>query len=363
MERIIALADAQTRIRNPKMRWMWGEALLGYALAELDGHLGSDHYTAFLQGFCDHYVTHEPRVDQADTSAPALITYAMQKKTGKPEYARLTDKVLHYIRHEPRLIDDAVNHLGNSPEGKFYPKSIWVDSLMMFCVFPIRYARENHDQDLLEFAARQPRLHAAYMQDPEDGLWSHSYWVKAKRPFPRKLYWGRGNGWVICSLPMILENLPSDHPERPGILEIFRKTSEALLPFQREDGFFETVLNRPGKTYREASATALIACGWFDGARNGWLPESYGERALLAYNALLANLAVENGETCMLEISAPTIPVPLLPYLGYKLTPRGNHWPYGIAAMIFAGIAHDKWTTDKVSKAKEGMVWKNKSAN
>jgi unsaturated rhamnogalacturonyl hydrolase len=39
-------------------------------------------------------------------------------------------------------------------------------------------------------------------------------------------------------------------------------------------------------------------------------------------------------------ISAPTIAVQLLPYLGYKLTPRGNDWTYGLASLFFAGLAH-----------------------
>ena len=35
-------------------------------------------------------------------------------------------------------------------------------------------------------------------------------------------------------------------------------------------------------------------------------------------------------------ISAPTIAIQLIPYLGYKFTPRGNDWTYGLAALNFA---------------------------
>jgi hypothetical protein len=41
-------------------------------------------------------------------------------------------------------------------------------------------------------------------------------------------------------------------------------------------------------------------------------------------------------------ISGPTIPVQLLPYLGYKLTPRANDWEYGLASLIFAGINYQQ---------------------
>lgn len=342
LQMVIKLADSEVGRREPKMRWMWGEALLGYALTELDAYLEEDRYRAFTKGFCDHYVKNPPRVDQADTAAPALITYAMQKRDPNAHYKALTNRVLHYIQHEPRVLDDAVNHLGNSPEGKFYPKSIWVDSLMMFSLFPARYGAEQGNQELLDFAARQPRLYAGYMQDPLDKLWYHSYWVKRKTHYPkRKLFWGRGNGWVIAALPMILEYLPENHPERSIIISILQETSQALLPYQRADSFFETVLNKRGKTYREASATALIACGFMQGFRKGYLGNAFEKSGKEAFVALVTNLKKKDGNILMPEISGPTIPLQLFPYLGYKCIPRGNNWAFGVAAMIFAAIQYD----------------------
>ena len=354
LDAAMEVADTMVRKRAPAMPWTWGQALFGYALAELDAYLWEDRYLWFTKGFCDHYVKNPPRVDQSDTSAPALITYAMYKRTGEAEYKKLTERVLHYIRHEPRIMDDAVNHLGNSLEGRFYPKSIWVDSLMMFSVFPARYAMENEDRELMDFAARQPRLYAGYMMDPEDHLWYHSYWVKAKRHHPKgPVYWGRGNGWVIASLPMILSYLPEDHPERDGIIEILRKTSKALLPCQRPDGYFDTVLKKPGRTYRESSATALVAAGWLRAVRLGYLDDTYREPAVKALNAIVSNLKREEGDTYMTEISAPTIPLHILPYLGYKLTPRGVNLTYGAAALIFAAIEYDKMTEGERKDEKE----------
>ena len=43
------------------------------------------------------------------------------------------------------------------------------------------------------------------------------------------------------------------------------------------------------------------------------------------------------------EISGPTIPLPLLPKLGYKLTPKGDNWSYGLAALFFAAIEYKKY--------------------
>ena len=340
-DRVVELADFVAATWDPKMKWMWGEALLGYALDELDRAKGTMDYTEFLTKFCDHWVKADPAVDQSDTAAPGLITYAMYRRTGNPEYKKLTDKVLHYIRHEPRLYLDCLNHLGSSGKGKLYPKSVWIDSVMMFSVFTSLYARENGDGDLLEFAARQPKQYASMMFDPQDHLWAHSYWVKQKKPFPqRRLYWARGNGWVICGFPMILDQIGKDHPQAEAILQIYRQTSQALLGCMAEDHTFSTLLKYP--SYRELSATALISAGWMHGIRQGYLDESFLTPAVEAFRACLQALEKTEEGVFMPQISGPTIPLPLFPKLGYALVPVGRNWSYGIAALIFAAIAYRK---------------------
>lgn len=341
LAKIIGIADDITHSWEPKMKWMWGEALFGYALSLLDEHLNEDRYTPFLKAYCDYYVENPPRVDQSDTSAPGLITYYMWKKTNNEAYKKLTDRVINYIMHEPRLIEDSVNHLGNSLEGKLYPKSIWVDSLMMFSVFPARYAKENNDLEMMNVAARQPRIMAKYMQDSKEHLWYHSYWTRWKTHYPkRKIFWGRGNGWVIAALPMILEEI-GDHEEKDAIIDIFQKTASALKPYQRADGAFETVINKPHKTYRELSFTALVAAGFLHGYRLNLLDDSYYEAGKQALFSVLDAVYEEDGHLYMPEISGPTIPMPLFPYLGYKFIPKGRNWSYGLAALIFAGIQYN----------------------
>jgi unsaturated rhamnogalacturonyl hydrolase len=342
-KRVVELANDITSTWNPKMKWMWGEALLGYALSKLDEYQKTEDYTAFLKAYCDYYVENPPRVDQSDTVAPGLITYQMQKKFGNESYKKLTDRVLHYIRYEPRLIEDSVNHLGNSPEGKLYPKSIWVDSLMMFSVFPSLYAKEQNDSDMMTIAARQPRIMSKYMQDQKTHLWYHCYWVKAKRHYPRKIFWGRGNGWVVASLPMILENI-GDHVEKENIIKIFKNTCDALLPYQRKDGTFETVINKVNQTYRELSFTALVASGFIHGYRLGILDQTFLDAGKKAFEAVVDSFIEENNHLYMPEISGPTIPMPIFPYLGYKWIPKGKNWSYGIAAVIFAAIQYNQVT-------------------
>ena len=340
-EKVKKLASYVAKTVDPKMKWMWGEALLGYALDELDKENGKTDYTDFLCKYCDHWAEVDPAVDQSDTAAPGLITYAMFKRTGKAEYKRLTEKVLDYIRYEPRLYLDCLNHLGSSKKADIYPKSVWIDSVMMFSVFTSLYARENNERDLIEFAARQPKQYASMMLNKEKGLWAHSYWVRSKHAFPRRnIFWGRGNGWVVCGFPMILDNIGLDHKEADGIIELLRETSEALLGCMREDGTFGTLLKH--RSYRELSATALISAGWFHGIRCGYLDKKFLEPAVKAFEACVNAIVETENEVYMPEISGPTIPLPIFPKLGYKMVPLGKNWSYGIAAMIFAAIEYKR---------------------
>ena len=340
-EKVKRLADYIVATTDPKMKWMWGEALLGYALDELDKENGTQDYTDFLCRYCDYWAKADPAVDQSDTAAPGLITYAMYKRTKKEEYKRLTDKVLDYIRYEPRLYLDCLNHLGNSKKGRIYPKSVWIDSVMMFSVFTSLYAGECGDGELLDFAARQPKQYASMMMDKASGLWLHSFWVKGKHPYPRKdIFWGRGNGWVICGFPMILDNIGLGHKEAPGIIELFKRTSEALLECMREDYTFGTLLK--GRSYRELSATALISAGWLHGIRCGYLDSKFKEPAIMAFKACASAISEGEDGVFMDEISGPTIPLPLFPRLGYTAVPRGKNWSYGVAAVIFAAIEYKK---------------------
>ncbi len=344
-DKIVELADATVqRLKPEDLNWMWGSGLLMHALGEMNAALGEDRYTDYIRRFADYHIGKGLRVDQSDTLAPTLATYYLQKRLDDPKYAAVTRRGLDYIRSSEKILDNMPNHLGHSLEGKFYPKSVWVDSIMMYGVFTSLYAKEQGEAWLMDFAKSQPELFAKYLQDPEDKLFVHSYWVRSKRPYPPKLYWGRGNGWVVGALPMLIDNL-EDGSERNKAMQILREVSEALLKYQRSDGYFETLLNRPGTTKKESSATALISSGWLHGVRCGYLDEKFAAPALRGLQAVVDDLEYRDGLISMGHISGPTIPLHVLPAFGYKLQytiQRSRDWSYGLAALFFAGIEYKK---------------------
>lgn len=344
-DKIVELADASIiRLVPEELPWMWGEALMMHALGQMNELIGEDRYTDYIKRYADYHINKGCRVDQSDTLAPTLATYYLQKKYPNLDYHVTTNRGLEYIRNSEKIIYNMPNHLGHSLEGKLYPKSVWVDSIMMYGVFTSLYGKEQNETWLMDFAKSQPKKFKELLQDSEDKLFVHSYWVKSQKQYPKKLYWGRGNGWVIGAIPMMIDSL-EDGEEKDICLTILREVSQAVLSYQRSDGYFESLLNKPGKTIKESSATALIASGWLHSVRCGYLDESYLEPGLKALKAVVNDLNYKKDLLSMDYISGPTIALQLIPELGYKLQyklQKSSDWSYGLAALFFAGIEYKK---------------------
>ena len=343
IEKVFSLSEDSTKRFFPeKLNWQWGQALYLYALSLIDKERKENRYTEYLKRYYDHHMKKGYRVDTSDTAAPALGAFYLYHELGEEKYKSVVDRVRDYFSTTPKILEGMPNHLGTGIESYIYPKSIWVDSMMMYGVFASWYAKATGDKELMEFALKQPALFAKYLMDEEDNLFYHCYWTSFKTHYPRKkLYWGRGNGWVMASIPLFIEYFPEGE-QKEFTIDLFKKVAKALLSYQREDGYYETVLNKPGKTYTESSATMLIASGWFYGYYKGWLSKEYYDAAIKAFNAVVDDFEIKNGLLSMTKISAPTSAIPLIPYFVYKITPRGNDWHYGLAAAFFAALNYKK---------------------
>ena len=372
IERVVDLADSMAahQLARPVPAWHWGPALLGFAWAQLQDHLGDQRYGEGLQGYARHHVAHPPAIDSSDTAAPGLVTLELQRQgLAPPGTEELTRRVVGYVRDAPRATGGVVNHLGDGPWAKLYPRSVWVDTLMMFGVFPARAGVQFGDATLIDAAAALPAEAASLLQHP-CGLWTHSFWTPAwhsrrGRRFPATTFWARGNGWVVASLPMILDEI-GEHPQAPGIIRVLEATSTALRARQSPQGGFTTVLNGRSRGRPETAATALVAAGWLHAVRSGWLPghfEAPARRALAHVTASIVDAppimqgpiqrwarttaAAPPDERYpgpwLRGVSGPTIPTPAVPRLAYtRFTPEVPNASYGVAAAILAAIAADK---------------------
>ena len=71
-----------------------------------------------------------------------------------------------------------------------------------------------------------------------------------------KVFWSRGNGWVMAGLVRVLQYLPKEHPKYENYVTLFRDMAKSIASLQRDDGFWGSDLLN--KRYPESSGTALF---------------------------------------------------------------------------------------------------------
>jgi unsaturated rhamnogalacturonyl hydrolase len=91
--------------------------------------------------------------------------------------------------------------------------------------------------------------------------------------------WGRGNGFPAMGLAWALSEFPEDHPDFPELKKDFQNHIAALLKHQDEFGCWHQVIDKP-VSYREFSATCMIAWAIKRGLDRGWLDQKTHQRAL-----------------------------------------------------------------------------------
>ncbi|MDR2037121.1 MAG: glycoside hydrolase family 88 protein [Bacteroidales bacterium] len=61
----------------------------------------------------------------------------------------------------------------------------------------------------------------------------------------KKIFWSRGNGWVMGGLVRILKELPADYPERPFYENLFKEMAGKIASVQQADGLWRASLLDP----------------------------------------------------------------------------------------------------------------------
>lgn len=196
---------------------------------------------------------------------------------------------------------ETMNMLLNTPQLDDWS---WIDAIQMgMPVFAKMGVLENDDRyfekmfQMYMFTRNQHGDNGLY--NPKDGLW----WRDADfdppytEPNGEDAYWSRGNGWVIGALAKVLSIIPKDAPHREQYVEDLIAMSEALVPIQRKDGFWNVSLHDP-KHYggKESSGTALFIYGMAYGVNNGLLSkEKYLPIIQKGWNALTTEALHANG--------------------------------------------------------------------
>jgi len=98
-----------------------------------------------------------------------------------------------------------------------------------------------------------------YLYDKDEHLYFRdSTYFKKSEANGKKVFWGRGNGWVMGGLVRVLQYLPTNHPDRPRFEQLFKDMSAKILICQQADGLWRASLLDPDSyPLKELAAPAL----------------------------------------------------------------------------------------------------------
>lgn len=211
---------------------------------------------------------------------------------------------LYNLEPDPKKLKNTkacINMLLNTPQLDDWS---WIDAIQMgMPVFAKLGVLENDDRyfekmyEMYMFTRNEHGDNGLY--NPEDGLW----WRDADfdppytEPNGEDCYWSRGNGWVIAALAKVLSIIPEDAPHREQYIVDLKSMADALIPIQREDGFWNVSLHDPNHFGgKETSGTALFTYAMAYGVNNGILDKDKFMPVIeKAWNAMITESLQDNG--------------------------------------------------------------------
>jgi unsaturated rhamnogalacturonyl hydrolase len=205
----------------------------------------------------------------------------------------------------------------------------WCDALFMGPTVWAKMANVTGDKKYLDFMYQEYKATTDYLYDKDEHLYfrDSNYFTK-KEANGRKIFWGRGNGWVFAGLPIILRELSADYKHKEYFVRIYKDMAAKLLSLQSSDGYWHASLLDPASYPNpEMSATAFFVFGMAWGVANGYLDKQ-------TYLP-----AVEKGWKSMVQAVWPNGKVGFIQPIGAdpKSVTKEMTEVYGVGGFLMAG--------------------------
>lgn len=149
----------------------------------------------------------------------------------------------------------------------------WCDALFMGPPVWAKMANVLDRGDYLDFMHKEYMYTYNYLYDKAAHLFFRDdRYFDQREANGNKVFWGRGNGWVLAGLPAILEEVPKDWEHREFYETLFVEMAETVAGLQDEEGFWHASLLDPGSYPNpETSASAFFTYALAWGINNGYL--------------------------------------------------------------------------------------------
>jgi unsaturated rhamnogalacturonyl hydrolase len=179
------------------------------------------------------------------------------------------------------LANPATNSLQFSKEAR--ARWAWCDSIFMGPPAWIRLYQATGEKKYLDFMDSEFWKTSAFLYDKDEHLYFRdSTYFEKREANGKKIFWSRGNGWVLAGLARVLQFLPEDFPHRKLYEEQFKEIAAKIASLQQPDGLWRPSLLDPvSYSLKESSGSAFYTFGLAWGINNGLLDRKMYESVVL----------------------------------------------------------------------------------
>lgn len=211
----------------------------------------------------------------------------------------------------------------------------WCDALFMAPPVIAYYAEQTGKDEYLDAMHKYYAETYELLFDKEEKLFFRDkrfLWNDVKEPRKekngKKIFWSRGNGWVIGGLALLLEHLPKDYEHRSFYETLYKDMAHKIKDIQPKEGLWTTSLLDPtAYSHGEVSGSGFYTFALAWGINNGYLDKkAFTPVVKKAWSALL-DCQLENGMVGWVQ------------NIGYKPDPASaTSWQnYGTGSFLLAG--------------------------
>jgi rhamnogalacturonyl hydrolase YesR len=319
------VADWQIAHKFTYPEYDWTAGALYAGMAEWAKIAGNDTYWNYLKGVGTRLNWGTgPRLYHADDLCVGQMYVELYRKYDKKFMIQPTLSKITYITDYPSTVSLEFKDNNNSTD-----RWSWCDAIFMGPTVWAKMYNVTKDKRYSKFLDHEFKATTDYLYDKDEHLYYRDsrYFIQTEKN-GKKVFWGRGNGWVFAGLCCILTELPKDYKNRKMYEKVYLAMAEKLTSLQGSDGYWHASLLDP-ESYPnpETSASGFNCYGLAWGINNGYLPkEKYLPVVVKAWDALVHSVDPD-GKLCWVQ------PIGADP----KKVTREMTDIYGVGAFLLAG--------------------------
>lgn len=226
-----------------------------------------------------------PRINHADDQLiGASYIWAAGHGGGRPALQPLRERFDAILANPPRVHLAMVlgsDEIRGHTQAEALKRWSWADALFMAPPVWLRLARATGDHKYRNYALNEFWAANDFLYDAAERLYFRDSRFFDKRDDKgRKIFWSRGNGWVLAGLAQMIDALPLRDAGRKRLERQFIEFAGRIVTLQKHDGYWPSSLLATEDTTPESSGTALFTYGLAWGIGKGLLPRGTYEPAM-----------------------------------------------------------------------------------